>query len=1191
MKKIFIVVVYYIGLLLYATTPQCELHNALKLSTYDISQYYQYFPRDHEDYDELENNFAKEEFKFGSGTVTTINTTGSNNNPYHDGTDDRYLSIFEGYLYISEPGTYSIAVNGDDAVEVIIEGAVCGWYGIHGSDTTEHHCDFTFDEAGYYKLKFRHQDVYFGDNYQLYWKKPGDSDYSIIPEENLFHCTPTTPRANYQMDECQWRGETGEVEDSSGNDYNGTAQIANTTLDGFIYRGGDFTYTSQDDSNDSNKDLVQLPYTLLNGIENFTIMMWIKSDQNETTLLSGTKDNAGNNGELLMYFNDKNSFYPWIKGKENGSIILSKNLNDSSWHHIVWTRNGTENCIIIDGNISDKKCKTIDNSSGPLEIDKLVLGQSQGAQSEFNGYMDEVKIYNKVLFDQEIYNIYNNEKSNKNYDGTLRDFFLCPVEPECEIENGLWLSTYDISQYNKYFPKNHEDYDELEDNFAKESLQYGKGIVETIDTTGGNNNPYHDGTDDRYLSIFEGYLYVPEPGIYSIAVNGDDAVEVLLNENTYYGWYDRHGRDETDHNFKIFFKDPGYYKLKFRHQDWDQGDNYQLYWEKPGDSDYSIIPKENLRHCKGPIFPVTFNAVDEVSSNCNAVLNWEDNLTSKKVNEDYTVTLLAREGNITQKEKIISRVELYYFSNGNTTSCIGSPYRNILLCNDCGKTDKNGCKNLYIPVSKNDRVAKCLQFHIVAGDNNESNSTDNFAIRPDHFSMSISSNPIRAGEEFQFDFKALDSQNNNAIDYNESLNESFEIQAIERKIDCSTGDLNLQNFSFSNGVADSVDANYTEVGELNVSIHEILGSEFASVDSDDTPVNKRLITEYNSTITFLPHHFLLEGNYSNFDSENNFTYISNDRLNMASILQLNISAKNKQNDTTSNYNHLCYAKDINLTFHTDYSGSFDDINYTMIDNEGGENEGSAPISDSFSLRYAEGNFSETTRKGSSQLVLLLNFERNVSTAVNPFDLNITSIDITDGDANGSLGLEQNSSTFYYGRFFAQDIETKFSQSTETAWILFYDDNEDSYTTKTRQLRPNWWIHILHNKANDGQIKDWNITEALDLGEGFDENITLSSTTPSQGRCTLTIKNNHDPKQGVLRIIHLDIPSWLWVSYDGTSYDYQEGQISSECSKHPCLFYRYILPFKTGEVSSGIYGGSDFNLSDANTTHSGVKVFR
>ena len=113
----------------------------------------------------------------GSATVGNIDRTGSNNNPFvpgaHSCGHDNYLTEIAGQLVVPSSGTYHIGIDGDDAVEVSIDGTrIVGWYGGHGSDRTDggldsHSADVLLT-AGSHTIRFRHQEGSGGDNWGLF---------------------------------------------------------------------------------------------------------------------------------------------------------------------------------------------------------------------------------------------------------------------------------------------------------------------------------------------------------------------------------------------------------------------------------------------------------------------------------------------------------------------------------------------------------------------------------------------------------------------------------------------------------------------------------------------------------------------------------------------------------------------------------------------------------------------------------------------------------------------------------------------------------------------------------------------------------------------------------------------------------------------------------------------------------------
>ncbi|WP_353661780.1 LamG-like jellyroll fold domain-containing protein [Hydrogenimonas sp. SS33] len=245
--------------------------------------------------------------------------------------------------------------------------------------------------------------------------------------------------AAYRMDACYWDGSAGEVKDSSGNGYDGTARDATTEM-AKLCRGGDF-------SADGTSDYVSLDHRALDGLGDFSVSVWIKTSQSGNfAILSGANSKTAN--EALMWFmNDGKSFHPFIHGHSKKLSI--SDVSDGQWHHLVWTRHSTTNCLYVDG--SKEGCVDIGNGDGPVKIDTggLIVAQEQDsvgggfdAQQDFEGVMDELEIFSTTLSDAQVQTIYNNEKSGKNYEGSAR---TCPclfeIAGEYRLDACRWSGT------------------------------------------------------------------------------------------------------------------------------------------------------------------------------------------------------------------------------------------------------------------------------------------------------------------------------------------------------------------------------------------------------------------------------------------------------------------------------------------------------------------------------------------------------------------------------------------------------------------------------------------------------------------------------------------------------------------------------------------------------------------------------
>ncbi len=87
------------------------------------------------------------------------------------------------------------------------------------------------------------------------------------------------------------------------------------------------------------------------------------------------------------------------------SLNFSQNALNGFWHHVVYTKNGTNHSIYIDGVPDQQFTSNADiSSSVPLYIGKR--WNKTSGQGWFNGKIDEVKIYNRALSPQEVALLY-----------------------------------------------------------------------------------------------------------------------------------------------------------------------------------------------------------------------------------------------------------------------------------------------------------------------------------------------------------------------------------------------------------------------------------------------------------------------------------------------------------------------------------------------------------------------------------------------------------------------------------------------------------------------------------------------------------------------------------------------------------------------------------------------------------------
>ncbi len=627
------------------------------------------------------------------------------------------------------------------------------------------------------------------------------------------------------------------------------------------------------------------------------------------------------------------------------------------------------------------------------------------------------------------------------------------------------------------------------------------------------------------------------------------------------------------------------------------------YIEKNEDSSKSWDGGERI--CYICDIATVYNAVDYVNiGECNASYNWDDNITTKIAGSDYNLTILAKDENGNPVEANVTKVEFLYYSEGNQSECSGDLIGSKVICENCGNTNSKGCMTLDDDNLSVNRAVKCVEVYIEghaaqnsSPDVNESNSTDDFAIRPYRFKIVTIPSKVKAGSEFNVTVEALDKKGNKVKDYNETIyirGNSVDLEYNDTNSKCITAEINkTDGGDFIDGEA-NLTLKYPEVGDVNFTIQEVNGSEFAFIDNDDTNISQRLIMKDVNSTEFVVHHFDVNASLSNYDTNGGFTYLNKD-LNLSAVLDVNISAKNEDNQTVENYNEECYAKDVevNISYELSYYNKDINVTYFRFVLEDVKEENSSlmqlPILSNVEINYTEGNFT-TDNNGSTTLKLYINFDRNVSFPSNPFKLIVNDINITNKDNNLSFEDISGESLFYYGFFDLNDILTSSNELTKTFAFVMYDENSsDSLKPPTKEHGFNWYENSYHNGI-DGNISDSEIVVSSDgNASNVITDVEVNASEVKDGNITFGIKRTNSSLN--FAVVHILSPNlkWLWYTRFGDEYNISN---DSSCLNHFCFTITWQnLNNEKGEVGSGEFNGTEVNITESNTSKTGVKIFR
>jgi len=244
------------------------------------------------------------------------------------------------------------------------------------------------------------------------------------------------PVLNFKMDECYWmggaNGVTDDVKDSSGNEMHGQSRnkADNIEADAKICRAGKLVNTYAD----SNKsDAVYYPNNTqeeANIGKNvpFSISAWVYRNDDNKWMAAVVKvsDDSWTDGWGLIHTKTSGFWNPKYLEFFVGDYktYARTQLDTDIWIHIVGTYDGNTIKIYKNGVLENSKTQdTYTAGALPLSIGDDISGST--TDDRWQGAIDEVKVWNRVLTDSEIDNIYNNENSGLNYDGSIRECKAC----------------------------------------------------------------------------------------------------------------------------------------------------------------------------------------------------------------------------------------------------------------------------------------------------------------------------------------------------------------------------------------------------------------------------------------------------------------------------------------------------------------------------------------------------------------------------------------------------------------------------------------------------------------------------------------------------------------------------------------------------------------------------------------------
>jgi hypothetical protein len=185
----------------------------------------------------------------------------------------------------------------------------------------------------------------------------------------------------------------GNANDSSGNGYNGTFMgDAKTVTD--AQRGQVLNLDGIDDYVDCGTG------PAITGISPFTVAAWIKTSNTSHSAIVTQRDPSNNSGSYGFGLVDQGRSQIYVYDGGYGFLFQSgTGVTDGTWHHVAAVRtNSTDGELFIDGNI----VATSSGTAISLQQVLVVIGRGYTGSYFFNGLMDDVRIYDNALSQEEV---------------------------------------------------------------------------------------------------------------------------------------------------------------------------------------------------------------------------------------------------------------------------------------------------------------------------------------------------------------------------------------------------------------------------------------------------------------------------------------------------------------------------------------------------------------------------------------------------------------------------------------------------------------------------------------------------------------------------------------------------------------------------------------------------------------------
>jgi len=312
--------------------------------------------------------------------------------------------------------------------------------------------------------------------------------------------------------------------------------------------------------------------------------------------------------EINLKIQDRVSSFPdeWVVNSPRPVVLVIRNKNRPITDSIPDTRLAitlSQGIEFLTHEGTDWNCSLISNTDTESKVDCFYTSSLSNKENStpltLNIQATDFSLPNATITATIHPRQIDTDTSDNSISNTIPISDLIPPTDTTCASPGVFTRIYNSQGYSDTLVDNNSEFDQWQTDLAVTSKLDGQTVLGQINYNSGN--PFNLRNSETYFTILEANITIAEDGFYGFAVDGDDAVELKINDTVVSAWYGGHGANNRANNEGTIGLAKGQHRITYRHQEYTGEDEFYAYWREPNRG-IQIIPSSAFFHCQGSAY-------------------------------------------------------------------------------------------------------------------------------------------------------------------------------------------------------------------------------------------------------------------------------------------------------------------------------------------------------------------------------------------------------------------------------------------------------------------------------------------------------------------------------------------------------------------------------------------------------------